>query len=39
LFMPLRAALTGTLHGPELAGVMRLMPVGRIRNRLVACIE
>lgn len=39
LFMPLRAALTGTLHGPELAGVMRLMPVGRIRDRLVACIE
>ncbi len=39
LFMPLRAALTGTLHGPELAGVMRLMPVERIRNRLAACIE
>ncbi len=39
LFMPLRAALTGTLHGPELAGVMRLMPVERIRKRLAACIE
>ena len=36
-FMPLRAALTGTLHGPELAGVMRLMPVERMRNRLAAC--
>ena len=39
LFMPLRAALTGTLHGPELAGVMRLMPVERIRSRLAACAE
>ncbi len=39
LFMPLRAALTGTLHGPELAGVMRLMPVERMRKRLAACIE
>ncbi len=39
LFMPLRASLTGTLHGPELAGIMRLMAVERIRNRLAACIE
>jgi nondiscriminating glutamyl-tRNA synthetase len=34
LFMPLRAALTGTLHGPELAGVMRLMPLELMRKRL-----
>ncbi|MHB8746799.1 MAG: glutamate--tRNA ligase, partial [Gammaproteobacteria bacterium] len=34
LFMPLRAALTGVLHGPELAGVMRLMPIARLRGRL-----
>lgn len=39
LFMPLRAALTGTLHGPELAGVMRLMPVELIRKRLAAGME
>jgi len=39
LFMPLRAALTGTLHGPELAGVMRLMPLELIRKRLAAGIE
>ena len=39
MFMPLRAALTGTLHGPELAGVMRLMPVERMRKRLAAGIE
>jgi len=39
LFMPLRAALTGELHGPELAGVMRLMPVERIRKRLEAPIR
>lgn len=39
LFMPLRAALTGVLHGPELAGVMRLMPVARLRDRLQAWIR
>lgn len=39
LFMPLRAALTGVLHGPELAGVMRLMPMARLRGRLQAWVR
>jgi len=34
-FMPLRAALTGRLHGPELAPLLRAMPVARIRARLL----
>ncbi len=34
LFHPLRAALTGTLAGPELAGLWRLLPQDRIRQRL-----
>ncbi len=36
LFLPLRAALTGTGHGPELARVWTLLGVGRIRRRLQA---
>jgi glutamyl-tRNA synthetase len=35
-FMPLRAALTGRLHGPELALLLAAMPGARIRARLAA---
>jgi glutamyl-tRNA synthetase len=35
-FMPLRAALTGRLHGPELGPLLSAMPVERIRARLSA---
>ena len=34
LFMPLRAALTGQAHGPELAPLLRLMTPGTARRRL-----
>ncbi|MGC9129032.1 MAG: glutamate--tRNA ligase, partial [Acidithiobacillus sp.] len=34
LFQPLRAALTGRLHGPELAGWCALMGADRCRQRL-----
>ena len=34
LFMPLRVALTGRMHGPELAPLLRLMPAERARRRL-----
>lgn len=37
LFMPLRAALTGETHGPELARVLRLLPPEIVRHRLRAC--
>ncbi|WP_455384589.1 glutamate--tRNA ligase [Acidihalobacter prosperus] len=36
LFMPLRAALTGQTHGPEMARVFPLMDAMRIRERLRA---
>lgn len=36
LFMPLRAALTGETHGPELARMLALMPPELIRQRLQA---
>lgn len=36
LFMPLRAALTGRLHGPELARVFPLIGSERARRRLLA---
>ena len=39
LFMPLRAALTGETHGPELARVIDLMAPERVRRRLQACIQ
>ncbi len=39
LFMPLRAALTGETHGPELARVLDLMAPERVRHRLQACIR
>jgi nondiscriminating glutamyl-tRNA synthetase len=34
LYMPLRAALTGREHGPELAPLLRAMPRGVARERL-----
>jgi glutamyl-tRNA synthetase len=34
LFMPLRVALTGQLHGPELAPLLKLMPPDTARQRL-----
>jgi glutamyl-tRNA synthetase len=34
-FMPLRAALTGRLHGPELAPLLAAMPPERVRSRLL----
>jgi len=34
LFMPLRVALTGTAHGPELAQLMKLMSPDTVRRRL-----
>jgi glutamyl-tRNA synthetase len=37
LFMPLRAALTGETHGPELAGLLNLMPSEIVYQRLQAC--
>ncbi len=36
LFMPLRAALTGVTHGPELARILALMPPELVRQRLQA---
>lgn len=36
LFMPLRAALTGEVHGPELARILTLMPSELVRKRLQA---
>ena len=34
LFMPLRAALTGETHGPELARILALLPPETVRRRL-----
>ena len=34
LFMPLRIALTGQAHGPELAPLLQLMAPGTARRRL-----
>jgi nondiscriminating glutamyl-tRNA synthetase len=34
-FMPLRAALTGRLHGPELAPLLAAMPAQNVRTRLL----
>jgi glutamyl-tRNA synthetase len=35
LYMPLRLALTGRAHGPELAPLLKAMPPGKARERLV----
>jgi glutamyl-tRNA synthetase len=34
LYMPLRVALTGRSHGPELAPLLKTMPAGKARERL-----
>ena len=34
LFKPLRLALTGRAHGPELAPLLKAMPPGKARERL-----
>ena len=34
LFMPLRAALTGYTHGPELAPMLALLPIAEVQARL-----
>lgn len=34
LFMPLRAALTGVTHGPELGALLALIPAGEVQKRL-----
>jgi glutamyl/glutaminyl-tRNA synthetase len=34
LYMPLRSALTGATHGPELAPLVALMGAERVRRRL-----
>ena len=39
LFMPLRAALTGETHGPELARVIDLMAPDQVRRRLQAGVR
>jgi glutamyl-tRNA synthetase len=36
LFMPLRLALTGQTHGPELAPLLNLIPFATVRQRLEA---
>jgi len=38
LYMPLRVALTGRAHGPELAPLLRAMPPGKARERLARLI-
>ncbi len=39
LFQPLRAALTGTPHGPELEQILNKLPPDRVRTRLMKCID
>ena len=39
LFMPLRAALSGETHGPQMGDLVRLMPIERLRLRLSECAE
>jgi glutamyl-tRNA synthetase len=34
LYKPLRVALTGRVHGPELAPLMKMLPVSTLRRRL-----
>ena len=38
LYMPLRAALTGRAHGPELAPLLKIMPPGKAHQRLARFI-
>ncbi len=37
LFQPLRVALTGEVHGPEMARLLKLLPLEQARRRLQAC--
>lgn len=37
LFHPLRVALTGEVHGPEMARLLKLLPLEQARRRLLAC--
>ncbi|CAN5457358.1 glutamate--tRNA ligase [soil metagenome] len=39
LFMPLRVALTGEGHGPELAGLLDLLGLERVKRRLQAASQ
>ena len=39
LFKPLRAALTGATHGPELAPLVALMGQERVARRLLAAAQ
>ncbi len=39
LFMPLRVALTGETHGPELGRILALVPPDLARRRLEACMS
>jgi glutamyl-tRNA synthetase len=39
LFQPLRIALTGQLHGPEMDKIFELLGKERIHNRLQNCLE
>ena len=38
LYLPLRAALTGELDGPEMAKLLPLIGVERARKRLMHCV-
>lgn len=38
LYQPLRQALTGEDHGPEMAPLLALMGAERVRQRLAACV-
>jgi glutamyl-tRNA synthetase len=38
LYMPLRQAITGEEHGPEMAPLLRLIGRERVRARLAACV-
>ena len=39
LYAPLRAALTGRLHGPEFAALLALLPASTVRARLLRFAE
>lgn len=39
LFMPLRIALTGRSHGPDIKSLLTLLPAPLVRERLTACLS
>lgn len=39
LFMPLRIALTGRTHGPDIKSLLTLLPALLVRERLTACLR